>query len=339
MDQNQFLEKVAGLVTTAADYNNMLTDAMVRKAFEGQLDEEQMGYVRDYLNQRNIRIVRSDEMEASGASAPDAGSGAVWAADEEATVNPNADAGLDADKGVAGDESPDEGRSAAGHPGNAGGQGSGKKSEDAGNKSEGTGNKSEGARKMKAPGSSGTGSAGSKDKKLFLAYKNDLEGIAVYPPTAEKELIERKCLGDEEARRILVEGNLHRVALYAGLYEGYGVPIMDLVQEGNLELILLVDEYETDSEEEFQTALRQRVMDAMERHLDEVNDHNDMKKRVTGLANKLLEASAELAELLDRQPTLEELAKHLNVPEDQIESVMKMSMDAMTVDESGLGGQ
>ena len=308
MDQNQFLEKVAGLVTTAADYNNMLTDAMVRKAFEGQLDEEQMGYVRAYLNQRNIRIVRSDEMEASGASAQDAG--------------------LDADKGVAGDESLDEGRIDAGHPGN-----------DAGNKSEGTGKKSEGAKKMKAPGSSGTGSAGSKDKKLFLAYKNDLEGIAVYPPAAEKELIERKCLGDEEARRILVEGNLHRVALYAGLYEGYGAPIMDLVQEGNLELILLVDEYETDSEEEFQTALRQRVMDAMERHLDEVNDHNDMKKRVTGLANKLLEASAELAELLDRQPTLEELAKHLNVPEDQIESVMKMSMDAMTVDESGLGGQ
>lgn len=301
MDQNQFLEKVAGLVTTAADYNNMLTDAMVRKAFEGQLDEEQMGYVRAYLDQRNIRIVRSEEMEDSTASA------------------------LYDDKGIAGDESPDDGRSAARHPVDDAGQGAGKESE--------------GARKMKAPGGAGTGSAAGKDKKLFLTYKNELEGIAVYPPAAEKELIERKCQGDEEARRILVEGNLHRVALYAGLYEGYGAPIMDLVQEGNVELILLVDEYMTDAEEDFQTALRQRVMDAMERHLDEVNDHNDMKKRVTGLANKLLEASAELAELLDRQPTLEELAKHLNVPEDQIESVMKMSMDAMTVDESGLGGQ
>lgn len=175
-----------------------------------------------------------------------------------------------------------------------------------------------------------------KEKLIYNSYLEELALVKVYAPEEEESLLKRKAAGDRTAREKLVEGNLRQVVELAGRYGGKGVPLTDLIQEGNMELLLVVDDHETGS---LRDAIEARVAEAMERLLEEHAGHDAFKNRMADMANKLMDASEELAGDNGEQPTIEELAKKLHVRPDEVKAVMKMSMDAMTIDETGLGGE
>lgn len=175
-----------------------------------------------------------------------------------------------------------------------------------------------------------------REKKIYQSYLEEMKQIKGYGPEEEEKLFAQKQSGDRGARQLLVEGNLEKVVELAGSYAGHGVPLSDLVQEGNMELLLLVDEADGTG---FQEQLRNRISRAMERLIEEHTDHTSFKNRMADMANKLMDASEEFADDMGEQPTIEDLAKTLHVRPDEVEAVMKMSMNAMTIDESGLGGE
>jgi RNA polymerase primary sigma factor len=188
--------------------------------------------------------------------------------------------------------------------------------------------------KMTASGKSGN--LENREKKIYQSYMDELKLVKGYQLEEERQLFERKLAGDDKARQLLVEGNLKRIVELAGTFAGRGVPLSDLIQEGNMELLLLVDEH---SGEGFQEAMHQRISRAMQTLVEESSDHSSFKNRMADLANKLMDASEEYADAIGEQPTIEDLAKQLHVRPDEVETVMKMSMNAMTLDETGLGGE
>lgn len=192
------------------------------------------------------------------------------------------------------------------------------------------------AKAVKMTAVRGAGKLENKEKKIYQSYLRELEYIKGYGQEEEVLLFEQKASGDEQARKRLVEGNLKRVVELAGNYAGRGVPLSDLVQEGNMELVLLVDEHCGPG---FQEKLDQRISHAMDLLLEDYSGNDAFKKRMMDMANKLLDASEEFADNQGEQPTIEDLAKKLHVRPEEVETVMKMSMNAMTIDESGLGGE
>lgn len=175
-----------------------------------------------------------------------------------------------------------------------------------------------------------------KEKLIYNSYLEELALVKGYRPEEEEGLLKQKAAGGKAARDRLIEGNLRQVVELAGRYAGKGVPLTDLIQEGNMELLLLVDAHESGSLRE---AIEVQVAEAMERLLEEHAGHDAFKNRMADMANKLMDASEELAGDNGEQPTIEELAKKLHVRPDEVKAVMKMSMDAMTIDETGLGGE
>ena len=192
------------------------------------------------------------------------------------------------------------------------------------------------AKAVKMTAARKAGKLENREKKIYQSYLEEMGRIKGYEPQEEIRLFERKAAGDRAARQLLVEGNLEKVVELAGNYAGHGVPLPDLVQEGNMELLLLVDEH---SGAGFQEHLRNRISKAMELLIEEHTDHISFKNRMADMANKLMDASEEYADDMGEQPTIEDLAKALHVRTDEVETVMKMSMNAMTIDESGFGGE
>lgn len=189
---------------------------------------------------------------------------------------------------------------------------------------------------VKMTAARGAGKMENREKKIYQSYLEELKLVKGYRPEEEQTLFERKLAGDNAARQLLVEGNLKQVVELAGGFAGRGVPLSDLVQEGNMELLLLVDEH---SGAGFQDALKIRISGAMQMLIEEHTGHDSFKNRMADMANKLMDASEEYADDMGEQPTIEDLAKILHVRPDEVETVMKMSMNAMTIDESGFGGE
>jgi RNA polymerase primary sigma factor len=84
-------------------------------------------------------------------------------------------------------------------------------------------------------------------------YLNEIGQIPLLDAEEEKELGRRSVDGDEEARRRLEEGNLRLVVSIAKHYTGRGIPLMDLIQEGNIGLMRAVEKYDFTKENRFST--------------------------------------------------------------------------------------
>ena len=165
----------------------------------------------------------------------------------------------------------------------------------------------------------------------FKMYVKELEGVPRYREDEEAALIAAMRQGDEAARERLVEGNLHRVVRLSGEYLGQGVLAADLVQEGNIALILAMDSYEENTN--FTVHLLTEIERALVRAIEEQTGADNVGHCLAADANALLKATETLASKLGREATAEELAAHLHMSKRRVETLVKMSLDAMNLSE------
>ncbi len=165
------------------------------------------------------------------------------------------------------------------------------------------------------------------ESAYFKMYVKELEGLSRYREDEEAALIAAMRQGDEAARERLVEGNLHRVVQLSKEYLGQGVLAADLVQEGNIALILAMDSYEEDKN--FTVHLLTEIEQALVRAIEEQTGADDVGHCLAADANALLKATETLARELGREATAEELAAHLHMSKRRVETLVKMSLDAM----------
>ena len=186
----------------------------------------------------------------------------------------------------------------------------------------------------------------------FEATANDvvvLDGVKAYLKSIgnhprlnfeqEKELSARALNGDQDAINELVSCNLLLVVPIAKRYYGCGLPLLDLIQEGNLGLITAAKKYDGTKGWRFSTYATYWIRQSISRALGDQSRTIRIPANMVELLGKVRKASNELTIKLKRQPSDEEIAKYLDEDLDKIQTVLDVSQAVssldLSVDEDG----
>lgn len=126
-----------------------------------------------------------------------------------------------------------------------------------------------------------------------------------------------------------VESHLRSVLTLLYDYVDRGVSITDLVCEANLALVETVRKNEDASGAELDKLIEESVRSAIEEMIDETGKTAASDEALAQRVNDLSDLSVEMVQELGRQPTTEELAQRLQIPVDEVDSLIKMSMEAL----------
>ena len=186
----------------------------------------------------------------------------------------------------------------------------------------------------------------------FEATANDvvvLDGVKAYLKSIgnhprlnfeqEKELSTRAIKGDQDAINELVSCNLLLVVPIAKRYYGCGLPLLDLIQEGNLGLITAAKKYDGTKGWRFSTYATYWIRQSISRALGDQSRTIRIPANMVELLGKVRKATNELTIKFKRQPTDEEIAKYLDEDLDKIQTVLDVSQAVssldLSVDEDG----
>lgn len=190
----------------------------------------------------------------------------------------------------------------------------------------------EGAHKDKADRNTSGKTETEEAKHFYNMYVNELEGISTEKSGREK-LLKGHLAGKGDCTRELTESYLKEVIIISEEYLRGPLSKSDLVAEGNLALYEAVIGYDgNDSIDEFEKVIFERIRKSIEKAVFSELGSSRTSDHLVERINALNDASTELAEELGREATLEELAERLALSEDEIKELMKISIDALTID-------
>jgi RNA polymerase primary sigma factor len=151
-------------------------------------------------------------------------------------------------------------------------------------------------------------------------------------PAEERELARRKDEGDEEAKKKLIESNLRLVMSITRNYTKAGVPLLDLIQEGNLGLIRAVEKFDYKLGFKLSTYATWWIRQAVTRALADQGRTIRLPVHVADQVRRLMRARRQLAQKLNREPTMEELAKESGFPEKRVQELLDLVEDPVSLE-------
>jgi len=148
----------------------------------------------------------------------------------------------------------------------------------------------------------------------------------------ERELARRKDAGDELAKRQLIESNLRLVMSITRSYTRAGVPLLDLIQEGNLGLIRAVEKFDYRLGYKLSTYATWWIKQAVSRALADQGRTIRLPTHVAERVRRLLRVRRQLAQKLSREPTPTELAKESGETEEKVIDLLGLVQDPVSLD-------
>lgn len=148
----------------------------------------------------------------------------------------------------------------------------------------------------------------------------------------EKELSVKALAGDRSAINTLVECNLLLVVSVAKRYYGCGLPLLDLIQEGNLGLIKAAEKYDGSKGFRFSTYATYWIRQAISRALGDQSRTIRIPANIVELLSKIKKATSELTQATNRQPTDKEIADFLNVELEKVQTALDVSQSVSSLD-------
>ncbi len=155
------------------------------------------------------------------------------------------------------------------------------------------------------------------------AYLREINETPLLTAEEEKELARRVAQGDPEARDRMIRANLRLVVNIARNYAGKGLPLQDLIEEGNLGLLRAVEGFDPDMNTRFSTYASYWIRQSIKRALINSAKSIRIPAYMVELLSKWRRAETELAEALRRAPTQEEIARHLGISKKKLEIVRR----------------
>ena len=152
--------------------------------------------------------------------------------------------------------------------------------------------------------------------------------------TAEEEVyFSRLALkGAEPSRKRKIESNLRLVVKIARRYNNRGLPLLDLIEEGNLGLIRAVEKFDPERGFRFSTYATWWIRQTIERAIMNQTRTIRLPIHVVKELNIYLRASRELVQKLDHEPTAEDIASHLDKPVADVNKMLRLNERIASVD-------
>jgi RNA polymerase primary sigma factor len=151
-------------------------------------------------------------------------------------------------------------------------------------------------------------------------------------PQEERELARRKDDGDEAAKRRLIECNLRLVMSITRNYTKAGVPLLDLIQEGNLGLIRAVEKFDYKLGYKLSTYATWWIRQAVTRALADQGRTIRLPVHVAEQTRKVLRARRILAQKLNRDPLVPEIAKESGFPAERVQELLELIEDPVSLE-------
>jgi RNA polymerase primary sigma factor len=156
-------------------------------------------------------------------------------------------------------------------------------------------------------------------------YLREINETALLSAEEEKELSNRITAGDSSARDRMVRANLRLVVNIARAYTNKGLPIQDLIEEGNLGLLRAVEGFDPDMNTRFSTYASYWIKQSIKRALINSAKTIRIPAYMVELLSKWRRATAKLDAELGRTPTNDEIAKELQLPKKRL-SIVKTAI-------------
>jgi RNA polymerase primary sigma factor len=151
-------------------------------------------------------------------------------------------------------------------------------------------------------------------------------------PAEERELARLKDEGDEEAKKKLIESNLRLVMSITRNYTKAGVPLLDLIQEGNLGLIRAVEKFDYKLGYKLSTYATWWIRQAVTRALADQGRTIRLPVHVADQVRRLMRARRQLAQKYNREPNEKELAKESGFPEKRVRELLDLVEDPVSLE-------
>ncbi len=172
----------------------------------------------------------------------------------------------------------------------------------------------------------------SEDSTVLSMYMKELNKLPLISHEEEVELFNKIKKGDKRARNKMIESNLRFVVKIAKKYQNQGLPLADLINEGNIGLMTALDKFDVEKGYHFISYavwwIRQSIMKA-------INEKSRAVRLPLNRSNELLQiqkAQKTLVHLNGEEPTVEMLAKETNLDTEIVKTLVSVSKDMVSLD-------
>lgn len=154
-------------------------------------------------------------------------------------------------------------------------------------------------------------------------YLKEISEFRLLNRESEQSLANRIAEGDADAREELIRSNLRLVVSIAKKFANRGLPLLDLIAEGNFGLMKAVDRFRAAEDRRFSTYASWWIKQAIRRALAAKVKNVRVPAYMVEIVNRWRKTSNELSQKFQRTPTPQEIAGILEIPEDKIDVIMK----------------
>ena len=163
-------------------------------------------------------------------------------------------------------------------------------------------------------------------------YLKDIRHIPLLKPEEEIDLAQKIKKGSKEARKKMIRSNLRMVVNIAKRYTYFGMPLMDLIEEGNIGLMKAVDKFNPNRGFRFSTYAAWWIRQAIGRAISEQSRIIRLPVYIGEMTAKWKKSRESLTQKLGRAPTPTELSKALNVSGKRLQQISSWSTNTSSLD-------
>ena len=163
-------------------------------------------------------------------------------------------------------------------------------------------------------------------------YLREIGSIPMLTPEEEKDIARRIAEGDNDAKRRLSEANLRLVVSIAKRYLGRGMPLLDLIQEGNLGLIKAVEKFDPTKGFKFSTYATWWIRQSVSRAIADQARTIRIPVHMVENINRVKKAQSHLLSENGRDPTVAQVAEYAEMSEDKVVEVMRVAQDLVSLE-------